>query len=283
MRFRLRLLVYVLGIFLLGSCSSDVYKLPTSKERAYRKNLKAFHRDYKHFSPVKLHPDSISIQQWTAHSPNFNQRKPNIVVIHHTEQESCQQSLATLTNNLAKGQVSSHYLICKDGTIFSLVDENYRAWHGGASRWGSVTDLNSVSLGIELDNNGEEPFAEPLISSLLVLLKSIKERYHIDRGNFIGHADIAPKRKVDPSAYFPWQKLAKEGYGYEVDSVLEEVPENFDTRAALRLIGYDVSDLPSAIRSFKIHYIQKDTDGDLTDADKKVLYNIYNKALNYNK
>jgi hypothetical protein len=69
---------------------------------------------------------------------------------------------------------------------------------GGAG----VTDVNSISLGIELDNDGFEPFAEPQIDALLLLLADIRQRYHIPAANFIGHADVAPTRKNDPSVFF---------------------------------------------------------------------------------
>src|SRR2546430_169255 len=94
-------------------------------------------------------------------SPNFDARRPNYVIIHHTSDSGVEESLAVLTD--AARQVSAHYLIGRDGTIFQLVDEQVRAWHAGESYWGGQRDLNSASIGIELDNNGREPFAEPQV------------------------------------------------------------------------------------------------------------------------
>src|ERR1700722_11260422 len=91
-------------------------------------------------------------------SPNFGTREPNFVVIHHTSDASAEISLNTLTDRAQA--VSAHYLIRKDGKILQLVDESKRAWHAGKSYWGGDTDVNSASIGIELDNNGEEPFAD---------------------------------------------------------------------------------------------------------------------------
>src|SRR5471030_1167693 len=101
---------------------------------------------------------------WQA-SPNFNERKPNFVVIHHTSDDTVDQALRTLADSARR--VSAHYLIGRDGTIIQLVDERARAWHAGESKWGANTDLNSASLGIELDNNGREPFSDAQISALL--------------------------------------------------------------------------------------------------------------------
>jgi hypothetical protein len=91
-------------------------------------------------------------------SPNFGERRPNYVILHHTTNDNAGQAVATLTNRLTK--VSAHYLIGRDGRIIYLVDELKRAWHAGDSYWGGNRDINSSSIGIELDNNGNEPFSD---------------------------------------------------------------------------------------------------------------------------
>src|SRR5512143_1087954 len=142
-------------------------------------------------------------------SPNFNERRPNLVVLHHTGSDTAERALRTLSSPAL--EVSAHYLVGRDGTVYQLVDERARAWHAGAARWGAITDVNSSSLGIELVNDGEEPYAEPQIVALLALLADIRQRYRIPAANFIGHADVAPRRKVDPGRNFPWQRLAEQG------------------------------------------------------------------------
>ncbi|HEX5463142.1 MAG TPA: N-acetylmuramoyl-L-alanine amidase [Burkholderiales bacterium] len=207
--------------------------------------------------------------QWQP-SPNFDQRRPDFVIIHHTGDDTVQQALQTLTDPARN--VSAHYLIARNGTIYQLVDERARAWQAGESEWGGDTDLNSASLGIELDNNGHELFPDAQISALLALLGDIERRYHIPVANFIGHADIAPGRKVDPSRYFPWKKLAANGFGLWCDEPAPSPPPGFDATFALMALGYDVSDVPAAISAFKLHFIQNDVSSALTDHDKRILY-----------
>ena len=96
------------------------------------------------------------LAQWVP-SPNFDARRANLVIIHHTGSDTVAHALRTLTTPERK--VSAHYLIGRDGTILQLVDESARAWHAGKSWWGGQTDINSASLGIELDNDGSEAFA----------------------------------------------------------------------------------------------------------------------------
>ena len=112
-------------------------------------------------------------------SPNQNARTPVIIVIHHTEQKSVQQSLHTLRTANSGGRVSAHYLIGADGHRYQLVADERRAWHAGSGRWGTITDLNSASIGIELDNDGRTPFSPAQIESLIVLLRDLTDRLNI--------------------------------------------------------------------------------------------------------
>lgn len=185
-------------------------------------------------------------------SPNFDQRRPNLVIIHHTSNDTIDRALRTLTTPERK--VSAHYLIGRDGRIVQLVDENDRAWHAGKSWWGGFTDINSASLGIELDNNGNEPFPEAQINALLALLTDIRQRYAIPIANFIGHADVAPTRKDDPSVFFPWQRLAGNGFGLWCDAALDPAPPGFDLALALAALGYDPTTFEASLSAFRLHY-----------------------------
>lgn len=187
-------------------------------------------------------------------SPNFDERRPNFVILHHTSDDTAEEALDTLTSPLRK--VSAHYLISRDGRIVQLVEENARAWHAGKSWWGGNSDLNSASLGIELDNNGSEPFADVQIEVLLALLGDIRQRYNIPAANFLGHADVAPTRKSDPSALFPWQRLASLGFGLWCDLPLPPAPASFDLMLALTAIGYDPAAPEASRRAFRLHYMQ---------------------------
>jgi N-acetylmuramoyl-L-alanine amidase len=209
-------------------------------------------------------------------SPNFDARKPNFVVLHHTSSDSAAHALRTLTDPLRR--VSAHYLIGRDGRIIQLVDERARAWHAGESKWGQDTDLNSTSLGIELDNNGEEPFPEAQISALLRLLADIKERYRIPIANFLGHADVAPGRKVDPSRHFPWKALADRGFGLWCEPPFPEPPQPFDEALELRALGYHTDDIAAALRAFKLHFLPEQTFTGLDEHGRALLDCLYRKS-----
>jgi N-acetylmuramoyl-L-alanine amidase len=255
---------------LFYNCNHGPY---AATNKQYKKQAKEFANLLKQAPPK----DSLSMiaTNWVG-TINFNMRKPNFVVIHHTAQNSCDQTLKTFTT--AKTQVSAHYVICKDGTVHHMLNDLLRAWHGGVAKWGNSTDINSSSIGIEIDNNGFDEFTEAQITSLLSLLQNLKKAYNIPVANFIGHADIAPTRKNDPNVHFPWKRLADSGFGlWWSDTTNVKVPKDFNSLQALRIIGYDIKDSAAAIQTFKRKYLQQEGSAVLTENDKKVLYTLYRK------
>ena len=255
-------------IVIVYSCATNPYK---ASNKSYKKQAKAFAKILARY-PVE---DSVNNAPHFIGTTNFNLRKPNFVILHHTAQNSCDQTLSTFTTK--QSQVSAHYLICKDGTVHHILNDYFRAWQAGVSKWGNATDINSLSIGIEIDNNGFEPFTDEQISSLLQLLDRLKKTYNVPTANFIGHADIAPGRKVDPNKYFPWQKLAENGFGFWYDTTGVQVPAGFDAMQALRVIGYDVKKPEAAIQSFKLHFVQSDSTKVINDDDKKILVDLLKK------
>ena len=257
---------------LLASCASNPFR---GTEKIYTKQIRSLTKDLRK-KEANSFVDSAGTavgSQWVS-TVNFNLRKPNYVIIHHTAQKNVDATLKTFT--LAKTQVSAHYLIGTDGKVTQLLNDYLRAWHGGVAKWGSITDINSVAIGIELDNDGFSPFNDAQINALLAVLQKLKTSYNIPRANFIGHSDIAPSRKVDPSLYFPWNKLAEKGFGYMPAPLLTEpVPTTFDPLLALRVIGYDTKDGAAAMAAFKRHFLGKNDGSDLNEEDLRALYNVY--------
>ena len=263
-----------LAIFLFLSISilaCTVTKPYGSTNKAYKKQAKELARSLQELPALSTNNPA----PYQVATTNFNLRKPNYVIIHHTAQNACEQTLKAFT--IPKSQVSAHYVICKDGTVHHMLNDYFRAWHGGIAKWGTITDINSVSLGIELDNNGTEDFAESQLNSLILLLSALKKTYNIPVSNFIGHSDIAPTRKQDPSVKFPWKKLADNGFGNWYDLLLDTVPTGFNHIQALKMIGYDVKDSTAAKIAFKRHFVQSDLSPDFTTNDKAILNNLVNK------
>jgi N-acetylmuramoyl-L-alanine amidase len=218
-------------------------------------------------------PARNPMAEWSP-SPNYDVRKPRLIVIHQTEMENAEAALRVLHSQNKQGRVSAHYLIANNGRLYQLVADNERAWHAGVGSWQGVTDINSISIGIELDNNGSEPFEERQILSLIRLLDDLCARFNIPRAAIIGHADLAPTRKKDPSRHFPWQRLAQAGFGQWYDEKLVDAPANFDAVLALKALGYDTSDLPAAVKAFHRHYRGIETDV-LDVEDAKILSNLH--------
>lgn len=265
-----RLAIIFSSIVIIYGCSQSKY---AATNKTYKQQVKKFAKILREY-PVKDSAGLPYAADWVG-TTNLSMRRPNYVIIHHTAQNSCDQTLKTFT--LPRTQVSAHYVICKDGTVHHMLNDLLRAHQAGVSRWGNTTDLNSSSIGIELDNNGFEPFAEAQINSLLLLLDRLKNAYSIPSSNFIGHGDIAPTRKNDPNWRFPWKQLSEKGFGFWwSDTTNVQVPDNFNYLDAIRIVGFDIKDTSAAITGFKRHFLQ-DTTKRMNPAATKVLYSLYKR------
>lgn len=187
-------------------------------------------------------------------SPNCGPRRdgllPTLVLIHYTAMDSGQAALERLCDPTA--EVSAHYLIGAGGDVTQMVEESARAWHAGAGEWCGQDDINSRSIGIELDNRGTHPFSEPQMAALEQLLRGIMARWDIAPSGVIGHSDIAPARKIDPGPRFDWRRLERQGLA--ASAVPREVGAGDEAAfiAAARSAGFtadvDVATLLAATR-----------------------------------
>lgn len=235
-------------------------------------------------------PQRSPLAAWSP-SPNHDARQAQLIVLHHTQMASFDEALATLKSANDQGRVSAHYLVAEDGRIVQLVDERRRAWHAGVGQWGGWSDLNDASIGIELDNDGTEPFAEAQVDALIRLLDDLCTRLAIPRTAVIAHADLAPTRKADPSAHFPWARLAAAGFGEWPRAEAPRAPEGFDPVLALALLGYDTTDLPAALAAFRRRFRGIETGGmpagdvagvgpsPVDDEDRRLLFDLQQQRL----
>ncbi len=270
---RIKYFTILMLLFGVYACSSFPY---SKTNRQYIRQAKLLSKKIV-LSPETQSENQLPLAEKWVGTTNFDLRKPNFVVIHHTAQNSCEQTLKTFT--LERTKVSAHYVICKDGTVHHMLNDYMRAWHGGVGSWGNNTDLNSSSIGIEIDNNGFEPFEQAQINSLLQLLGQLKNKYQIPVDHFIGHSDIAPRRKVDPNINFPWKTLASLGYGiwFEPDTNYR-LQAGLSIKQALSLVGYETKDSIAAILAFKRHFRQ-DSARLLNQADSSVLSQLIQAKL----
>lgn len=146
-------------------------------------------------------------------SPNHGARRGSgqigLVVLHYTAMPDAEAALERLCD--PETEVSAHYLIARDGIVWKLVDETQRAWHAGHGRWAGQEDVNSRSIGIELDNDGMSAFPEAQMAALEALLEDILTRHRLHPKAVVAHSDFAPDRKSDPGRRFDWRRLADKG------------------------------------------------------------------------
>lgn len=203
-------------------------------------------------------------------SPNFDVRRdearPELIIIHYTSMKDTAAALERLSDPAAK--VSCHYLIDEAGNIYRMVDEEKRAWHAGVAQWHDRNDINSCSIGIEISNRNNQPYTNAQLFALGLLCKDLMHRHNIPPENVIGHSDIAPDRKQDPGAHFPWEKLSRHGIGRWPVPTLRD---KFNAAAAARkpqklktllkkagypvdAFGPDKPSLPELVTAFQRHF-----------------------------
>lgn len=152
-------------------------------------------------------------------SPNHDARhadaRVELLIIHYTGMATAAAALARLCDPASK--VSAHYAIEENGTVHALVPEDRRAWHAGEAAWRGVSDVNGLSVGIELVNPGHEfgyrQFPDAQMEALAILAADIVARHRIPPRHVLGHSDVAPLRKTDPGELFDWPRLAAAGVG----------------------------------------------------------------------
>jgi N-acetylmuramoyl-L-alanine amidase len=214
-------------------------------------------------------------------SPNFDARTapPDMIVLHYTGMPTGEGALAKMCDPEAK--VSAHYMVEEDGRIFSLVPDERRAWHAGKSFWKGETNINAVSIGIEIVNPGHEfgyrKFPDAQVEAVIDLIADVRSRWTIPDSRILGHSDVAPDRKEDPGELFPWKRLAEAGHGLWVESGAapgaalaggEEGLGVLALQAGLSRLGYDCpptgkfdEGTATVVRAFQRHWLQSRFDG----------------------
>ncbi|WP_281247855.1 N-acetylmuramoyl-L-alanine amidase [Modicisalibacter ilicicola] len=255
-------------------------------------------------SGLEQRPGYIVDQRQVA--PSHSSRIRHLV-IHYTDGNES-RSLTTLTGS----RVSAHYLLPLPARhargqplVYQLVDESRRAWHAGDSAWKKRSNINDTSIGIEIVNLGPDrpfvqveqllegrpegqdaihwaPYPKAQIDTLIRLARDIIAQYDIDPTNVVGHADIAPSRKIDPGPLFPWHRLYQAGIGAwpEADRVAHyrdrfsrQAPSLAELQSTLADYGYPVAvtgeldpQTRHVLRAFQMHFRPRDYRG-LPDAE----------------
>lgn len=202
-------------------------------------------------------------------SPNFDARtRPiDLVVLHYTGMQDAETALRRLTDpapvagaypgpwqsadvlpDATLPRVSAHYVVGEGGETYSLVAEEHRAWHAGASSWEGEGDVNARSIGVEIVNGGHDfglpEFPDAQIDAVIRLLREILARWpHLDARRVVAHSDIAAERKADPGEKFPWKRLADAGVSIWPEHVAVQLSGDdpfSEVQQQLALIGYDV-------------------------------------------
>lgn len=237
-------------------------------------------------SRTPFKPDSTFVTQ-VRPAVNLEARKggakPSLLILHYTGMSSAAKAIDWLAS--AESKVSCHYVIDEVGIITQMVPEAKRAWHAGVSCWRGETDINSHSIGIEIQNPGHQhgypDFPASQMKAVLKLGKDIVSRHRLLPESVLAHSDVAPERKIDPGEKFDWAMLARAGLGIWVrpsplragdeDVLSTDEPDGVrNIQRMLSAFGYDVPETgvydaktAKVVRAFQLHFRPRRVDGRL--------------------
>ena len=240
-------------------------------------------------------------------SPNYNSRKNSkvqLIIVHYTALKNTFEAVSYLCNKERK--VSSHYLIAQNGTVYNLVEDKFRAWHAGKSFWNGTTDINAISIGIELDynpNGKNNKFSIKMIYSLKKLIFKLQKNYKINKNSILAHSDIAPFRKIDPGKKFPWQSLSSSKLILNIKKLTKieiKIMEKWFDKLylkskkqkiilALSLIGYDTRAVhkntilyDKLISAYRIRYLNREEKIKNKSIYNDIIKHLFNYMLTKN-
>ena len=275
----------VIGLlFLMVACSStEEVKSSGSREKIYRTSTN---------QTTVRNIGKFQVDSSTYISRGKEERI-KFIILHYTALDNV-GSIRELT-----GGVSAHFLVLDedDNKIYSLVPLEQRAWHAGVSAFRGRTNINDTSVGIEIVNDGiaKEYRSDPnpyhpydhyvdykpiQIEKVAQIIKYVAEKYNIPARNILAHSDIAPSRKKDPGAKFPWKELYDKyniGAWYdEADKQKFMDEEKFkatsirEIKDELRKYGYEINRLDEwdkeskdVVYAFQLHFNPKNATGEM--------------------
>lgn len=146
---------------------------------------------------LKLRPymGDVAVQ-----SPNHDIRKAMAIqgIVLHATADAGDEAHSVTWMLSRNSRVSCHLLVGRDGRVIRLVGDQQRAWHAGLSWWRGTSDVNSITLGIELANrNDGEPYTEAQYRRTAdVVVHYCRQGLSLD--DVVSHEEVAGGRKSDP-------------------------------------------------------------------------------------
>ena len=280
-----KILAFISLLFLMVACSSTE-KVVSSSSNSRGSSVSRNQSTVRNMG--KFQVDSSS---YVATGKN---ERIQFIVVHYTAIDNA-ASIKELTTN----KVSSHFLVLDedDNKIYNLVPLEQRAWHAGASAFRGRTNINDTSVGIEIVSDGiaKEFISDPnpyhpydhyvdykpiQIEKVAQIIKYVAEKYNVPARNIVAHSDIAPSRKKDPGAKFPWKELYDKyniGAWYdEADKQTFMDEEKFkatsirEIKDELRKYGYEINrfdewdkESKDVVYAFQLHFNPKNATGEI--------------------
>ena len=286
-----KILAFISLLFLMVACSSTEKVVSSSSGSSSSSSSRGSSVSRNQTTVRNIGKFQVDSNSYVATGKN---ERIQFIVVHYTATDN-----AGSIKELTSSRVSSHFLILDedDNKIYSLVPLEQRAWHAGASAFRGRTNINDTSVGIEIVSDGiaKEFISDPnpyhpydhyvdykpiQIEKTAQIIKYVAEKYNVPARNIVAHSDIAPSRKKDPGAKFPWKELYDKyniGAWYdEADKQTFMDEEKFkatsirEIKDELRKYGYEINrfdewdkESKDVVYAFQLHFNPKNATGEM--------------------
>jgi hypothetical protein len=158
--------------------------------------------------PPKSMGSSNKTQQWFMNTiidyrahlnplfPKKMRKRTRYIIVHTTECD-----LKTALKIVSKGKQDdfkwvsrgghTHYVIARNGQTYRILNEKFKAHHAGRSMWNGETNINRVSVGIELVGYHDGNITASQYKSVGLLIEDLKNSYGLDDHAVLTHSQIA--------------------------------------------------------------------------------------------
>ncbi|MCE9612710.1 MAG: N-acetylmuramoyl-L-alanine amidase [Lentisphaerae bacterium] len=125
-------------------------------------------------------------QSWSPHNRERPVRQSTLYIILHTTEGPAPGSLQKLRDN---GE--ANFFVDPTGRIYAIIDRRRVALHAGRSMWRGRTNMDEVSIGIEVAGYYYQNLTAPQYTSLRALLTELQAQYGIADANVLTHSMVA--------------------------------------------------------------------------------------------
>jgi len=123
---------------------------------------------------------------YSPHNRRRERRSSTRYIILHTTEGGAKGSLTKL-----KKYGEAHYMVDRNGEVIRIIHRDRIAMHAGRSMWNGQTNIDKISIGIEMVGYHNKPLTRAQKTALRELLRQLQTIYKIPDSRVLPHSMVA--------------------------------------------------------------------------------------------